>query len=266
MDERFSRLSSFEISGIAAGLRSGRLRGPFSAISLSRFAPSHLVESVVDGLQSLMTLKFSEMQIAILLEAILSERRAYRPLEELVELVTTGPEAPGISNRDTSVVVRDLFRGANKHVMVAGYAVYQGQQVFECLADRMEEIDSLEVSMYLNLPREDGCDIASLVAYRFSKQFRKKHWPPGKRLPEIFFDPRSIDSNPRKRASLHAKCVVVDEKEVFISSANFTRRAQYDNIEVGVLISSEKIAAQLIQHFAKLVEIDLLKPLPPFNS
>lgn len=42
-----------------------------------------------------------------------------------IELVTTGPDLAGIANRDTSVVVRDLFHHAEKSVLVAGYAVHQ---------------------------------------------------------------------------------------------------------------------------------------------
>ena len=52
------------------------------------------------------------------------------PLEEVIRLVTTSPEALGAANRDTSVVVRELSHKAEESVLVAGYAVYQGQRVF----------------------------------------------------------------------------------------------------------------------------------------
>jgi hypothetical protein len=44
----------------------------------------------------------------------------------MIDLVTTGPEPGGITNRDTSVVVRELFAHAKESVLVVGYAVYQG--------------------------------------------------------------------------------------------------------------------------------------------
>ena len=34
-------------------------------------------------------------------------------LEDLVDLVTTGPEAGGVANRSTAVVVSELFRTRN---------------------------------------------------------------------------------------------------------------------------------------------------------
>ena len=130
--------------------------------------------------------------------------------------------------------------------MIAGYAIYQGQQVFESLAQRMEELPDLDVRMYLNLPPERDTDIESIIVHRFMNDFRQKHWPQGYRTPQVFYDPRSVDADRSKRASLHAKAIVVDDKEVFISSANFTERAQHRNIEVGlrVIITKNQRAAQ----------------------
>ena len=51
----------------------------------------------------------------------------------------------------------------------------------------------------------------------------------------MYYDRRALVPGP-PYASLHAKCVVVDGAQTFISSANFTQRAQERNIEVGVLI------------------------------
>ena len=48
------------------------------------------------------------------------------------------------ANRSTAVVVSELFREAEHSVLVAGYAVYQGQRVFQALGDRMVQIPSLK--------------------------------------------------------------------------------------------------------------------------
>ena len=42
---------------------------------------------------------------------------------DLVDLVWTGPETLGVTNRDTGVVVRDLFGSAETNVLVAGSAM-----------------------------------------------------------------------------------------------------------------------------------------------
>ena len=73
-----------------------------------------------------------------------------------MDLVTTGPEARGVTGRDTSVVVRELFAHAERSVLVVGYAIYQGQQVFRALADRMQDLPQLQVRMFLDVQRLHG--------------------------------------------------------------------------------------------------------------
>jgi len=174
---------------------------------------------------------------------VLAEGLAQRPpLEELVDLVTTAPDSGTTVMRDTSVVVRDLFHNAKDSVVVVGYAVRQGQQVFQALANRIMELPSLQVRMYLDIQRNVGDTSApSEVVARFLERFRSIQWPPGKRLPDIFYDPRSLATEPQQRASVHAKCVIIDSHHVFVSSANFMEAGQEKNIEVGLLLQSPVI-------------------------
>jgi phosphatidylserine/phosphatidylglycerophosphate/cardiolipin synthase-like enzyme len=99
---------------------------------------------------------------------------------------------------------------------------------------------------------------------RFARRFVDQVWP-GRRFPEVFFDPRSTDPDPSRRASLHAKCVVVDSERSLVSSANFTEAAQLRNVEVGVLIRSRAFAERLIQHFESLAAEGFLQPIPTHN-
>jgi hypothetical protein len=97
----------------------------------------------------------SPQQIAAVLGLLIRDR-AQRPLPEgLVDLVNTGPDVVGF-NRDTGVVVRELFANATKSVLIAGYAIYQGQQVFHSLAERMRQLPSLDVTMFLDIQRTSG--------------------------------------------------------------------------------------------------------------
>jgi phosphatidylserine/phosphatidylglycerophosphate/cardiolipin synthase-like enzyme len=89
--------------------------------------------------------------------------------------------------------------------------------------------------------------------------FRAQEWP-GERLPEPYYDPRSLEQEAGTRASLHAKCVVADGRRAFITSANFTRAVQTRNIEVGVLVKSGRLAAQLVARFEALAAAGLLVP------
>ena len=76
----------------------------------------------------------------------------------------------------------------------------------------------------------------------------------GQACPEVFYDPRAISADRYSRAALHAKCVVIDCRDVFVSSANFTEAAQERNVEVGLLLHSTSVAVRLIHFFDALCE------------
>ncbi len=155
--------------------------------------------------------------------------------------------------------IRELFANARESVLVAGYAVYQGQRVFQALADRMQEIPNLKVRMFLDIQRGPGdTSAATELMLRFAERFRSQQWPEDRPLPEVFFDPRSLETDPGQRACLHAKCVVVDERQVFVSSANFTEAAQKKNLEIGLFIHSHSLASQVTSYFEELVAKGLL--------
>ena len=80
-----------------------------------------------------------------------------------------------------------------------------------------------------------------------------KQWP-GARLPEVFSDRRALSMERGPRAVLHAKCVVVDERWSFVTSANFTEAAQERNIEVGVVLDHPALAQALGAQFQGLRE------------
>ena len=150
-------------------------------------------------------------------------------------------------------------------VLVAGFAVYQGKAVFQVLADRMDAAPGLQVTMYLNVDRKPhDVTVTSDLLREFAHRFRSQQWP-GKRRPDVYYDVRALATHQPgvKRASLHAKCVVVDGHRSFVTSANFTEAAQDRNIEVGVLVESRAIASSIEEQFRRLVKRGILAALPP---
>ncbi len=255
-------LTSEDLSQLAGALRSGRIAPPFSPLVLRRYVSESMAAPVAIELQQRVAGGMESRHLADCLEMLCQDRR-HRPIaEDLIDLVWTGPEAPGIVNRDTSVVVGEMFRNAKESVLVAGYAVYQGHVVFKELAERMDQIPQLQVQMYLDIhrPQHDQSSPSELVRI-FAERFVHKEWP-GHRRPNCYYDPRSLVPDQAKRTSLHAKCVVVDKQDAFVSSANFTEAGQTRNIEVGVLVRSQSLARKLINHFESLAALSILKPIP----
>ncbi|NCX99490.1 MAG: phospholipase, partial [Planctomycetia bacterium] len=62
------------------------------------------------------------------------------------------------------------------------------------------------------------------------------------------------------RASLHAKCVIVDRGRALVTSANFTDAAQRKNIEVGVDIRYPLAVARLADYFLGLCASGAFSP------
>ncbi|MCB9385175.1 MAG: phospholipase [Bryobacterales bacterium] len=219
----------------------GRLVGVATADELSR-----LIRDLVESGCSL-------EGVARTLEVLAAGREGQDELEDSVQIVTTGPGTPETPNRDTLVVVEEMFRRAERRVLVSGYAVYDGRKVFRELAARVQQQPGLQVQMFLDIRRTVGdTSRDSEIVWRFLDQFRKTHWPEECGLPEIYYDPRALSAEPDIRAALHAKCVVADDCEAFVSSANFTEAARTKNIELGVLIRSRAVASQIIGFFDSL--------------
>lgn len=261
MSDVFPRLNSNELRLLVNGLRSGRLSIPSSSLQLGRLFQGQTCQAVCQKFDELSALNFTSEQVATLIESILQEREVYRSTEQsVIDLVTSGPEAPGVTSRDTSVVVREMFAHAKTSVVVIGYAVYQGQKVFESLARSMDSSPELQVEFYLNISRGDGDTTKSeILVSRFIERFKSHQWPPGSRLPTVYYDPRSISDDTPVRSSLHAKCIVVDDADLFVSSANFTEAGQERNIEVGLRLNNIRLARKLVEHFRKMAEVGLFR-------
>ena len=254
MSDELLQLADGDLRELAAALRAGRLRAPFSTLAIQRLVSPQLAPAMANELQALADRGERPEYIALACELVAQDRRSRKTLNDAVDLVTTGPDVPGVTNRDTAVVVRELFSNAENSVLVAGYAVYQGQRVFRALAEQMAARPSLKVRMFLDVQRGPGdTSTPQEIVRRYSERFRLQQWPQGFALPEVWYDPRSLDVAGEKRASLHAKCVVVDRKHVFISSANFTEAAQERNVEVGLLVHSPTLGEQLTRYFETLI-------------
>ena len=248
-----ARLGEADLRALAAAIRSRRLGPPFGMTAVQRITGASTAAAVAESLVCLSLEGCSQLALASCLEMLADAAAVRSSVEEHVQLVMTGPEGFAC-HRDTAVVVDDLFRRAESSVLVAGYAVYQGKQVFQELGRRMEEVPDLQVRVFLNVARkrEDTGPTAQIVA-AFVQRFRLHNWPAECRLPELYYDGRSLTTTADTPISLHAKCIVIDEREVFISSANFSEAAQHRNIEVGVLVRSATLARQATEFFDGMI-------------
>lgn len=264
MTHALRRLGKAALDGLAEGLRSGRVGPPYTRTALAPHVSHVHLDALVAALEDMQADGMAPNHIAKTLALLSEERAAAQSMADRIELVWSPPELDQVDCRDTSVVVQELFRQARRSVLIVTYVFDQGvkaEAIFGELAARMDADPTLAVRVIVNVKRDHGDDTpAPMLERAFAKRLREKVWP-GSRLPDVYFDPRSLSLDERQHAVLHAKCVVVDGHLALLTSANFTEAAQQRNIEAGVLLDDRRTAERMTLQFERLIESGLLSKL-----
>ncbi len=243
-------LSDLSLQALAASFGDGPMRRGIQTSTVQTIAGAATAE-VLGALQSLEREGFTPAQLAQLLDLLSAERARHPRPETLIELVLSGPEVESAPMQDTAAVMQTLVRGAEREILLVGYAINDGRTIFRDVAERMQAVPGLQVTLCINIPRGSDSSAAPFVVERFAQDFRRRHWP-GDRLPALYYLPASLDANASSRASLHAKCVVVDRARALVTSANFTEAAQSRNVEIGLLVQHAPIATRIVDYIAGL--------------
>lgn len=253
------RLPTQELELLRDAITSQQLKHPFKTISIVPILGERAAPELVIALNDLAD-KLSPQNVGSFLDILLNDSKM-RNQNKPYELVWTGPEGEQTFNRDTRVVVQQLFDQAQKSILIVGFAFYNGKELFKQLADRFDSNPNLKITLCLNVHRKEyDRNENSAVIRCFRETFIKYNWP-GKRLPLIYYDPRSLEVDNVKKAQLHAKCIVVDGETCFVGSANFTDKAHLKNIEAGILINDPVFSKDLENHFLSLIEECSLKKI-----
>lgn len=253
------QLSAPLLQTLAASCESGPLAEAMTLSGVQGIVGDATAADVHATLRSLLDDGFGHPQLAILLRGLAEAAGVSPKPSQLFDVVLSGPAVPGVPTADTAAVMHTLLTLAEREVLLVGYAVYNGKKLFEPLAARMLERPDLRVTMCLDIPRPYGdARPSGDIVTSFARTFRERHWPWPK-VPELFYDPRSLETGTEK-ASLHAKCVVVDSSIVLVTSANFTDAAQWKNIEAGVEIRHRPTVQRLANYFHELMQTGVLQP------
>jgi phosphatidylserine/phosphatidylglycerophosphate/cardiolipin synthase-like enzyme len=158
------------------------------------------------------------------------------------ELVATlPPDMPGLA-RPTERVLREMLAPQVREIILLGYE-FTDRDMMRLLADAAAR--GADVIMI--------CDRGRGSAKRILEA-----WPGGTRLPRLFHDRQRADGAPY--ASMHAKCLLVDGRNLLVTSANFTFHGLHGNIEIGVRLCGAP-AAEARKMFSHLVENRIVEEL-----
>jgi phosphatidylserine/phosphatidylglycerophosphate/cardiolipin synthase-like enzyme len=212
--------------------------------SAGRFALSELLKAWAES-----GLPFEGRQIACALQAMAWEDHAARA-RLAVELVWTGPALAGHGFRSTEQRVVELVDLATKSVWIVAFAAYRVPSIVAALERAVVR------DVRLSFVVEDADESRGRVTFdpilafgrRIASVARVYTWP---------LERRAVDARGR-HGTLHAKCVIVDGRELFLSSANFTEYAMSLNLELGVVVTSREVAQAAERMLERLVQEGVL--------
>lgn len=241
-------VSTTVLEQLREAIASGMVKPPVDRAALVGFGVRHQLEAIEHALAGHKT-----AACLAVLDVVLAERETRRPTPELV---WTGPEATAGTARDTAVVLRELFEGARESVILGGYSFKYAREVLRPLYESMLA-HGVDARFFVHVPQvEHGRAVEGHLEEHLGG-FLADNWPFGDPRPRIYYDKRAIIPGP-PYSSMHAKCVVVDGAKAFVSSANFTQRAQERNIEVGVLVEDANFAGYLAGQWLGLIEAGMV--------
>ncbi|MEZ4394218.1 MAG: DISARM system phospholipase D-like protein DrmC [Polyangiales bacterium] len=259
MREALPVLSVTALDALAEAAERGALVAPFGALQIGRLVP---VAERADAVRLMEALHASGIAAGTLAVALRLAEQARRAGEERPQPSLVWSDLDIAGSRDTAVVCNELFRSACESVLVSTFNLGHkasdggepGNPVLRPLAKRMSEVPDLSVRLFVNLRRLDAMVHASAreVEDAFVRWFRRDVWP-WEVVPEVYYDPRSLEPQGELTACLHAKCVAVDDQRAFVTSANLTEAAHGRNIEAGALLIDPRFARSLRIQFESLI-------------
>jgi phosphatidylserine/phosphatidylglycerophosphate/cardiolipin synthase-like enzyme len=247
------QVSTAVLEQLRNAVASGTLKPPMDRAMLVGFGVRHQLEAIELALAG-----HRSAACLSVLDVVLAEREDRKPTPELV---WTGPEAPAGAARDTAVVLRELFEGARESVVLGGYSFKYARGVLAPLYRSMRD-HAVDARFFVHVPQVETSSAPDTYLDAHLGTFLAESWPFGNPRPRIYYDKRALVPGP-PYSSLHAKCAVVDGARAFVSSANFTQRAQEQNIEVGVLIDDANFASFLAGQWLGLIETGIVAEFVP---
>jgi phosphatidylserine/phosphatidylglycerophosphate/cardiolipin synthase-like enzyme len=154
--------------------------------------------------------------LGLCLASSIQLRKRLSAMNELVDVVWTGPVQFAVAARTTLATEREMIIAAKNQVTVVGYRVTEGARI---IFDRLAEKSSEKVRVRLMLD-EATAQLGIL----------RRMWPMNQATPEVYENSES---------GLHAKVLAVDRRDVLVTSANLTHYGLESNIELGVRIRGE---------------------------
>lgn len=192
------------------------------------------------------------VRLARTLRSQLHVRQATEARAVHAELVWTGHKPPGSPLRNTPQVVAEMVDLARRHVVLLAYSLWIGQYGAGAVLDRLvaarrrgAKVTFVVDRKYAPAGAEPGHNLREL----------RSRWPRGVARPDLY----SWGDEDDQIAKLHAKVVVVDRRDVLVTSANLTGHGIAGNLELGARLVGRP-AERAHDHVMDLITTEVFRP------
>ncbi len=171
-------------------------------------------------------------------------------------LVWTGPDTNLVPVRRSEQVLLEIIDSAEETLFLVSFVLVNIPKIEEAIRKALAR----DVDVRMLLESEDKNDSAPFKSTidRLLKEIPGLTlyvWPREKR--------ESVDSG---FARVHAKCIVADQSNAFLTSANLTSAALDRNIEMGVKIRNGNVPKTIYQQFMALIRSGEIVPFAARKS
>ena len=163
---------------------------------------------------------------------------------EKAELAITAPVSFKLKARKIHEVVETMLQDSKKSITLTGYSVSDYfNEMIDLIIHKGQQ--GVYVRLYLNDYEKHKAHLKRLM------DLRNKHLR--------VFDYQKIDGD--SMAALHAKTIVVDERNILVSSANLSYHGMEGNVEMGIRLESIDKAKQVEDLLKEMVGMKIFKEL-----
>lgn len=199
----------------------------------------------------------TSLQLADAMEVASDATRRFTQLPR-AELVWTGPSIGHPTARKTFQVLNEMLRQASSRVLIVGYSLFLGGDLAKDLFAELGRLSSRGVKIeFIVDGRYRGWGDGGKEGH--SVRQIQAAWPDYCPRPTIY----SWVNDDDESSKLHAKVVLVDDRDLLVTSANLTGAGMETNLELGVRLQGET-ARNSAEHFASLLAVEFfeLEPWP----
>lgn len=166
----------------------------------------------------------------ILLSAISSVRDKVTKSMDEIEICWTGPPSLEVVAKSTDSVIGDMIKRARREILIVGYRITDSDITLKKIADAMMHVNGIIMVIDNDKKRTNLTSI--------NDAFK------GIGRPRIYIHKKKE----KGFYKVHAKIIIIDGKEMLLTSANITHHGLKRNFEMGVrtLGSSAKDAHSLV--------------------